>query len=193
MALLILDRDGVINEDSDDYIRSLADWRPLAGSMEAIAALSRAGYTIAIATNQSGLSRGYFSLDALEAIHAQLRAQVEELGGHIAGIFYCPHLPEKGCTCRKPATGLLQAMEAELGESATGAIFVGDSLKDLQAARAAGCRPVLVRTGKGEATLAALQSGAAELDDPRNIPVYADLAAAAQAILLETPAPKGDR
>jgi len=193
MPLLILDRDGVINEDSDDYIRSLADWRPLTGSMEAIAALSRAGYTIAIATNQSGLSRGYFSLDALEAIHAKLRAQVEELGGHIAGIFYCPHLPEEGCTCRKPATGLLQAMEAELGESAMGAIFVGDSLKDLQAARAAGCLPVLVRTGKGEATLAALQSGTAELDDPLNIPVYADLAAAAQAILLETPAPKGDR
>ena len=193
MALLILDRDGVINEDSDDYIRSLADWRPLAGSMEAIAALSRAGYTIAIATNQSGLGRGYFSLDALEAIHAQLRAQVEELGGHIAGIFYCPHLPEEGCTCRKPATGLLQAMEAELGESAMGAIFVGDSLKDLQAARAAGCLPVLVRTGKGEATLAALQSGTTELDDPLNIPVYADLAAAARAILLETTAPKGDR
>jgi D-glycero-D-manno-heptose 1,7-bisphosphate phosphatase len=193
MALLILDRDGVINEDSDDYIRSLADWRPLTGSMEAIAALSRAGYTIAIATNQSGLSRGYFSLDALEAIHAQLRAQVEELGGHIAGIFYCPHLPEEGCTCRKPATGLLQAMEAELGESAMGAIFVGDSLKDLQAARAAGCLPVLVRTGKGEATLAALQSGTTELDDPLNIPVYADLAAAARAILLETPALKGDR
>lgn len=193
MALLILDRDGVINEDSDDYIRSLADWRPLTGSMEAIAALSRAGYTIAIATNQSGLGRGYFSLDALEAIHAQLRAQVEELGGHIAGIFYCPHLPEEGCTCRKPATGLLQAMEAELGKSAMGAIFVGDSLKDLQAARAAGCLPVLVRTGKGEATLAALQSGTTELDDPLNIPVYADLAAAARAILLETPAPKGDR
>lgn len=193
MPLLILDRDGVINEDSDDYIRSLADWRPLTGSMEAIAALSRAGYTIAIATNQSGLSRGYFSLDALEAIHAKLRAQVEELGGHIAGIFYCPHLPEEGCTCRKPATGLLQAMEAELGESAMGAIFVGDSLKDLQAARAAGCLPVLVRTGKGEATLAALQSGTTKLDDPLNIPVYTDLAAAARAILLETPAPKGDR
>ena len=193
MPLLILDRDGVINEDSDDYIRSLADWRPLTGSMEAIAALSRAGYTIAIATNQSGLSRGYFSLDALEAIHAKLRAQVEELGGHIAGIFYCPHLPEEGCTCRKPATGLLQAMEAELGESAMGAIFVGDSLKDLQAARAAGCLPVLVRTGKGEATLAALQSGTTKLDDPLNIPVYTDLATAARAILLETPAPKGDR
>lgn len=193
MPLLILDRDGVINEDSDDYIRSLADWRPLAGSLAAIAALSRAGYTVAIATNQSGLSRGYFSLDALEAIHAQLRAQLEELGGHIAGIFYCPHLPEEGCSCRKPATGLLQAMEAELGESVVGAIFIGDSLKDLQAAQAAACRPVLVRTGKGETTLAALQSGAAELDEPLEIPVYADLAAAAQAILLETPAPKHDR
>lgn len=193
MPLLILDRDGVINEDSDDYIRSLADWRPLTGSLDAIAALSRAGYTIVIATNQSGLSRGYFSLDELEAIHGQLCAQVEALGGHIAGIFYCPHLPEEGCNCRKPATGLLQAMEAELDESVQGAIFIGDSLKDLQAARAACCRPILVRTGKGEATLAILQSGAADVENPLGIPVYADLAAAAQAILLETPAPKHDR
>lgn len=197
MTLVILDRDGVINADSDDYICSVEEWRPLPGSIEAIASLSRAGHTVAVATNQSGLSRGYFTLDALEAIHRELCRRVEELGGHLAGIFYCPHLPDEGCSCRKPATGLLQAIETELGESARGAIFIGDSLKDLQAARSAGCQPVLVTTGKGRQTLALLRSGASGLHDPQAIPVYADLAAAAAAILLPDaglqPAPKGDR
>lgn len=184
MPLLILDRDGVINRDSADYIRGLGDWEPLPGSIQAIAELSRAGYTIAIATNQSGLSRGYFGLDELEAIHLHLCQQVEEQGGRIAGIFYCPHLPGEGCACRKPATGLLQAIERELGISARGAIFIGDSLKDLQAARAFGCQPVLVKTGKGLATLAAIQANDAALAEPDSIPIYDDLAAAARALLL---------
>jgi D-glycero-D-manno-heptose 1,7-bisphosphate phosphatase len=183
MQLLVLDRDGVINQDRDDYVRSVADWVPIPGSIEAITSLSRAGFLVAIATNQSGLSRGYFSLDDLEEIHARLCAQVESLGGHIAGIFYCPHLPQDGCSCRKPATGLLQAMEAELGVSARGAVFIGDSLKDLQAARAFGCAPVLVKTGQGLATLQQLQSGTLALDSPDTIPVYNDLACAAHAIL----------
>ncbi|MCB1695950.1 MAG: D-glycero-beta-D-manno-heptose 1,7-bisphosphate 7-phosphatase [Pseudomonadales bacterium] len=193
MPLIVLDRDGVINEDSADYIRSLADWRPVPGSIAAIAALSRAGYTVAIATNQSGLGRGYFSLDDLAAIHARLCQLVAEQGGRIAGIFYCPHLPGEGCLCRKPATGLLAAMEAELGLSARGAIFIGDSLGDLQAARAYGCRPVLVRTGKGEATLRALQSGEATLADWAAIPVHDNLAAASREILRQQSAPKDDR
>ena len=193
MPLIVLDRDGVINEDSDDYIRSLADWRPLPGSLEAIADLSRAGYTVAIATNQSGLGRGYLGLDELEAIHARLCQQVEEAGGLVAGIFYCPHLPEDGCRCRKPATGLLAAMEAELGASPRGSFFIGDSLRDLQAALAYGCRPVLVRTGKGAATLQALQSGQATLAGWEEIPVYADLATAARAIIQQQPAAKDDR
>lgn len=184
MTLLILDRDGVINEDSDDYIRSLADWQPVAGSIEAIADLSRAGYRIAIATNQSGLGRGYFKLDALEAIHAQLCQQVEDAGGEIAGIFYCPHLPDAGCACRKPGTGLLQAIEAELGESPRGCHFIGDSLKDLQAARSYGCLPVLVETGKGQHTAAKLRSRTADLQHPENIPVYPNLAHAVAAILV---------
>lgn len=183
MPLVILDRDGVINEDSDDYIRSLDDWHPVPGSIEAIAELSRAGYRIAIATNQSGLSRGYFDLNTLEAIHARLCLLVEEQGGHIAGIFYCPHLPDAGCDCRKPRTGLLQAIETELGESPRGCHFIGDSLKDLQAARAYGCLPVLVKTGKGQGTAANLQSGAAELEQPETIPVYPDLACAVAGIL----------
>jgi D-glycero-D-manno-heptose 1,7-bisphosphate phosphatase len=193
VPLIVLDRDGVINEDSLEYIRSLADWHPIPGSLEAIAALSRAGYTIAIATNQSGLGRGYLGLDELEAIHARLCQLVEESGGLIGGIFYCPHTPEEGCQCRKPATGLLAAMEAELALSPRGAPFIGDSLRDLQAARAYGCQPVLVRTGKGEATLHALQSGRASLAGWEEIPVYDDLATAARAIVQQKPAPKGDR
>lgn len=183
MPLLILDRDGVINHDSDDYIRRVEEWHPIAGSIEAIARLSQAGFRIAIATNQSGLSRGYFTLDDLEQIHARLCSLVEEQGGSIAGIFYCPHLPDEGCNCRKPATGLLQAIEAELGESVAGAWFVGDSLKDLQAARAMRCRPVLVLSGKGEKTRAQLQSPGVQLADPDDVPVFADLAAAASHIL----------
>ena len=193
MPLIVLDRDGVINEDRDDYVRSLADWRPIPGSIEAIAALSQAGYTIAVATNQSGLSRGYFGLDELEMIHATLCRQVEELGGLIAGIFYCPHLPDAGCQCRKPATGLLVAMENELGLSPRGAIFIGDSLKDLQAARAYGCRPLLVKTGKGAETLRALLSAEVPLADAASIPVYDDLAAAARELLRQQPVRKSDR
>jgi len=183
MSLVILDRDGVINQDSDQYIRSSADWQPIPGSIEAIVALSRAGYRVAVATNQSGLSRGYFSLDDLEAIHATLCQQVENQGGEVAGVFYCPHLPEEACSCRKPATGLLSAIESELGEAAAGAWFIGDSLKDLQAAQAFGCIPVLVKTGNGTNTLNTLQSAEPGVSNPHSIAVYADLAAAAGALL----------
>lgn len=183
MPLLILDRDGVINQDADEYIRRVEDWIPIPGSIEAIASLSRAGYRVAIATNQSGLSRGYFTLDELEAIHQKLCQLVENLGGQIAGIFYCPHLPEEGCACRKPAIGLLEAIGAELGESLEGVTFIGDSMKDLLAGQAAGCRPMLVTTGKGKDTWQALLAGHPSLAKPRDIPVFADLASAARAIL----------
>jgi D-glycero-D-manno-heptose 1,7-bisphosphate phosphatase len=181
--VVILDRDGVINEDSDSYIRSLADWRPIPGSVEAIAALSQAGYTVAVATNQSGLGRGYFELEALESIHAKLNKLVEEQGGALSGIFYCPHTPEEHCQCRKPATGLLRAIESELCLSVHDAFFIGDSLKDLQAGEAAGCRPVLVKTGKGMQTLAKIQQADVALDHPKGIPVFANLAEAAKYIL----------
>jgi D-glycero-D-manno-heptose 1,7-bisphosphate phosphatase len=179
MPLLILDRDGVINEDSQDYIRNIVDWHPVPGSIEAIAELSKAGYRVAIATNQSGLSRGYFGLDEMEEIHQKLCALVEEQGGGIAGIFYCPHLPDEGCECRKPATGLLQAIEAELDEPAANAWFIGDSLKDLQAATAHGCRPALVLTGKGETTRAAL----ADHPELQAVPIFNDLAEVGRFIL----------
>lgn len=188
MPLLILDRDGVINEDSDDYIRSLADWRPIPGSIDAIARASRAGFRVAIATNQSGLGRGFFTLDQLEEIHRELYSLVEEAGGSIAGIFYCPHLPGDACGCRKPATGLLDAIESELGEPVAGAWFVGDSLKDLQAARASGCLPALVTTGKGKGTASQIEDPEAELEDPGSVPIFPDLQAAVDAILAGQPA-----
>lgn len=188
MPLLILDRDGVINEDSEDYIRGLTDWRPIPGSIEAIARASRAGYRVAIATNQSGLGRGYFGLDELEAIHQRLCALVEAEGGSIAGIFYCPHLPDAGCNCRKPGTGLLRAIENELDERTAGAWFIGDSLKDLQAARASGCQPALVTTGKGAATAAQLLEPDVGLERPGDVPVFPDLAGAIDALLENTPA-----
>lgn len=185
MSLVILDRDGVINRDSDDYIRNLDEWRPIPGSIEAIAELSLAGFQVAIATNQSGLARGYFTLDTLEAIHARLCQKVAARGGQIAGIFYCPHMPDSGCDCRKPATGMLEAIEQALNVSARNAFFVGDSLKDLQAARAYGCQPILVKTGKGRHTLATLHSTHPGVERPLDIPVYADLAAASKALLTD--------
>lgn len=188
MALVILDRDGVINEDSDDYIRSLADWHPVPGSIAAIARLCQAGYRVAIATNQSGLSRGYFTLDTLEAIHSELCSQVEAAGGQIDGIFYCPHLPDEGCACRKPNIGLIEAIANELQLDATGATFVGDSLKDLQAAQRAGCQPVLVRTGKGRGTEQQLQAADVALRTPQAVPVFDNLAQAVDQLLAPSPA-----
>ncbi len=183
MSLIILDRDGVINEDSDAYIKSLEEWVPVPGSIEALAQLSAAGHTLAVATNQSGLSRGYFDLDTLEAIHGRLRELVAGQGGHIAGIFYCSHLPDEGCDCRKPATGLLRSIERELGETLVGAPFIGDSLKDLQAARAAGCTPILVRTGKGQRTEQELSSTGVPLERPTDVAIFDDLASATNALL----------
>ena len=182
-ALVVLDRDGVIHEDSDQYIRSVEDWHPIPGSIEAIARLSQAGIQVAVATNQSGLSRGYFGLDELEAIHTELRARVAAAGGEIAAIAYCPHLPAEGCDCRKPRTGLLDAIHRELQLPLKGVPFIGDSLKDLQAAEKAGCRPVLVTTGKGADTRAALEAPGVQLENPEAVTVFPDLAAATAAIL----------
>ena len=151
--LVILDRDGVINHDSDHYIRSVQEFRPLPRSIEAIAALSQAGFTVAIATNQSAIARGYLPLSELQAIHAQLLAEVRRHGGTIASIQFCPHHPDQSCLCRKPRTGMIDNIEKTLQTSAVGAFFVGDSLCDIGAARAAGCRPVVVRTGKGKKTI----------------------------------------
>ncbi|MCK7598070.1 D-glycero-beta-D-manno-heptose 1,7-bisphosphate 7-phosphatase [Microbulbifer sp. CAU 1566] len=153
MAIIILDRDGVINQQGDDHVTSADDWTPIAGSIEAMARLSQAGFQLAVATNQNGLALGLFDLDDLEAMHAKLRALVEDAGGEVAGIFYCPHSDEDHCRCRKPKTGLLDAIEAEFDTSLHDCFFVGDQLKDLQCAVAKNCKPVLVKTGRGEQTL----------------------------------------
>ena len=149
MKLIILDRDGVINHDSDSYVKCAAEWLPLPGSIEAIGQLTQAGYTIAIATNQSGLSRGLFGLDELEEMHQKMRKLVEDAGGRIDAIFYCPHLPEDHCQCRKPASGLFKAIAEDFSTSLEGVPVVGDSLRDLKAGLELGCTPILVRTGKG--------------------------------------------
>lgn len=152
--LVILDRDGVINQDSDDYVKSVDEWLPIPGSARAIARLCEAGYQVAVATNQSGLARGYFSLDDLNAMHEKMTALVEAEGGSFAHIAYCPHGPGDHCDCRKPLPGLIHQIEQALNVSAKGCYMVGDSLRDLQAGQAAGMKAALVLTGKGEKTKA---------------------------------------
>lgn len=181
MPLVIIDRDGVINYDSDDYIKSAEEWEAIPGSLQAIARLSQSGFTVVVATNQSGLARGLFELEDFEAMNAKLVEQLAGFGGEIAGIFYCPHHPDDDCNCRKPKPGLIDAIENELGLAAAGAFFVGDSLKDLQAADCKSCQPILVKTGKGEATAAKLSKSMRD-----RIPVVADLSAAADYIIRNT-------
>jgi D-glycero-D-manno-heptose 1,7-bisphosphate phosphatase len=178
MKLVVLDRDGVINFDSADYIKNASEWIPVPGSIEAIAALSQAGFEVVIATNQAGLARGLFGVDELECMHDKLRGLVEARQGRVGAIFYCPHGPEDGCDCRKPGTGLLDAIEREYGCSLSGCCFIGDSMKDVLAARRKGCRPVLVRTGNGSATEAQL-----DVDGDCDVAVFDDLAAAARALV----------
>ena len=171
MKLLILDRDGVINFDSDAYIKSVEEWIPLPGSIEAIAQLSKAGWTVAVATNQSGIARGYYDVATLEAMHERLRSLVAGQGGELGLVVYCPHGPDEGCACRKPKPGMLQTIAAHYGTDLAECWFVGDSLGDLQAAQAVDAQPVLVKTGKGLQTLAK--------DLPVNTLIFDDLAAIA--------------
>lgn len=148
--LIILDRDGVINHDSDAYIKSLDEWVPYPSSIAAIARLSHAGFTVVVATNQSGIARGYYDEATLKSMHDRLIALVEKEGGRIAHIAYCPHGPDDECQCRKPLPGMLHQIKRLLGlTSLKGSWMVGDSLRDLQAGEAVDCRTVLVRTGKG--------------------------------------------
>lgn len=156
MKLIILDRDGVINEDSDEYIKSPAEWLPIPGSLEAIAKLTQAGYTVAVATNQSGIARGYYDRETLDKIHQKMRTFVIEKGGRVDSIFFCPHGPDDGCACRKPKPGLLQQIAEHYQISMQDVPVVGDSLRDLEAASAMKCRPYLVLTGNGQKTKAKL-------------------------------------
>lgn len=153
MKLIILDRDGVINVDSEDYVKSAEEWIPLPGSIGAIARLSQAGWTVAVATNQSGLARGYFGLSELDAMHAKLRQLVAAEGGELGLIVYCPHGPDDACDCRKPRSGLFRSISSHYAVPLSGVPTVGDSLRDLQAGAALGCEPYLVLTGKGRKTV----------------------------------------
>ena len=178
MKIIVLDRDGVINQDSDDYIKSADEFIPIDGSIEAIARLSQAGFRVMVATNQSGLARGFFDEETLSEMHHYLCSMVEQSGGVIDGIFYCPHLPNAECSCRKPRTGLLEQIQNEYSCDLHGSFFVGDSLKDIEAARAFGCKPVLVRTGKGLLTEKLLVDSAGPI-----VPTYDNLAGAVSHIV----------
>jgi D-glycero-D-manno-heptose 1,7-bisphosphate phosphatase len=182
-GLVVLDRDGVINRDSTDFVKSAGEWVPLPGSIEAIANLSRAGFTIAVASNQSGLGRGLFDRPALAAMHRKFRRLVANAGGRVDRIVVCPHTPDDGCDCRKPKGGLLHRLGRYFNTDLGGVPVVGDSLRDLEAAVNAGARPILVRTGNGKKTEAALDSA---LDSAfGSVTVFDDLAAAAAALVKE--------
>ncbi len=173
---VIFDRDGVINADSDAFVRSVDDWQPLPGAIEAIARLHRAGLATGVATNQSGLARGLVTSADLDAIHQCLRTRVEMAGGRVASIRWCPHGPHDGCACRKPQPGLLHRVAADLGVSVAQSIFIGDSLRDMQAAMRAGMTPLLVRTGNGRRDEAHAREIGVRL-------LFDDLADAADALL----------
>ncbi len=176
MKLLILDRDGVINIDSDQYIKNPGEWRPIPGSLEAIARLTHSGWRIAVATNQSGIARGLFSMEILNAIHAKMHKAVTQAGGHIEAVFYCPDSADSNSACRKPNPGMLLAIGERFNTPLAAVPAIGDSLRDLQAAVSAGAQPYLVLTGKGRQTrrLSGL---------PEETRVFSDLAALAQSLL----------
>ncbi len=150
---VLLDRDGVINHDSDAFIKSPEEWQAIDGSLEAIALLNQHGYCVIVITNQSGLARGLFTLETLKAIHAKMHQQVAACGGHITAIYYCPHGADSECECRKPKSGLLRQFAQEYAVDLYQVPFIGDSLRDVQAAQAVGASPILVKTGKGQQTL----------------------------------------
>ncbi len=179
MKLVILDRDGVINHDSEHFIKSPDEWTPLPGSLAAIALLNQNGWRVAIATNQSGIARGLFDMHALNAMHTKMHKALAAVGGRIDAVFFCPHLPDDECDCRKPKPGLAQRIGERFGVPLQGLPMVGDSHRDLESGAAAGCLPILVKTGKGMATLAR-----GEL--PPGTLVFDDLAAVAR-YLVDTP------
>lgn len=176
MNLVILDRDGVINENLPRHVRSPEDWKPIPGSLDAIARLSRAGWRVVVATNQSGIRRRYFTFDDLNRIHGEMHRRLAEYGGSIDAVFICPCLPGDDCECFKPRPGMLNEIAERLHVSLDGVPFIGDASRDLEAALAVGARPMLVRTGEGEATL---RGGAC----PDGIEIHDDLASAVDTLL----------
>jgi D-glycero-D-manno-heptose 1,7-bisphosphate phosphatase len=175
MKLVILDRDGVINQDSAQFIKSPEEWKPIAGSLEAIARLNQTGYQVVVATNQSGVGRGLLDMATLNAIHDLMHRRLAEVGGQVAAVFYCPHAADAGCSCRKPRAGLFEEIGRRCDVDLAGVPTIGDSLRDLQAAAAVGASPMLVLTGKGTKTR---RDGSL----PEGTQVYANLAEAVGAL-----------
>ncbi|MEL0585765.1 MAG: D-glycero-beta-D-manno-heptose 1,7-bisphosphate 7-phosphatase [Candidatus Thiodiazotropha sp. (ex. Lucinoma kazani)] len=180
MKLIILDRDGVINQDSDAFIKSPEEWQPIPGSLQAIAKLSRAGFRVFVATNQSGLARGHFDIETLNAIHRKMSDAVQEVGGHIDAVLFCPHGPDDNCKCRKPKPDLYSEIARRSQHSLQDIPIVGDSLRDIEAAISVNAHPILVRTGKGEKTLTTLNK------THPNVPVFEDLFSVSEALINQT-------
>lgn len=175
--LIILDRDGVINYDSAQYIKTPDEWHPIPGSLAAIARLNQAGYCVVVATNQSGIGRGFYNLKTLEEIHQKLLQALTEVGGKVDEIFFCPHRPDEQCRCRKPQLGLFQNIQKKYSAHFPDVFFIGDSETDMQAALALGCKPILVLTGNGKATLEKKSEWST------TIPHFSDLACSVDFIL----------
>jgi D-glycero-D-manno-heptose 1,7-bisphosphate phosphatase len=175
MKLVILDRDGVINYDSANFIKSPEDWKPIPGSLDAIARLNQSDYHVVVATNQSGIGRGLFDMTALNAIHDRMHKALMPYGGRIDAIFFCPHPEEVGCDCRKPKTGMLQEIAQRFNANLAGVPCIGDGLRDLLAASAVGARPILVLTGKGKKTRDAGGK-------PENTEIFSNLAEAVRSL-----------
>jgi len=173
--LIIMDRDGVINQDSPDYIKSPKEWIPIPHSLNAITRLNNAGHQVVVATNQSGVGRGYYSQAVLEKIHQKMRDELAAVGGRIDGIYFCPHTPDDHCECRKPKPGMLLQIAKDYNADLKQVYFVGDSIRDIQAAQAVGCLPVLVKTGNGEKTIAENRF--------LKIPIYRDLSEVVGALI----------
>jgi D-glycero-D-manno-heptose 1,7-bisphosphate phosphatase len=178
MKLVILDRDGVINQDSDQFIKSPEEWHPIPGSLAAIARLNQAGYRVVVASNQSGVGRGLFDMAMLGSIHAKMHKLVGQAGGRIDAVFFCPHPADSDCACRKPKPGMLREIAQRYHLELKGVPAIGDSLRDLEAAAAVGARPILVLTGKGRKTA---EAGGL----PDGTKVCADLAGAVADLLAQ--------
>jgi len=190
IKLIILDRDGTINEDRDDYVKSADEWEPLPGALEAIARLNHAGWHTVVATNQSGLGRGMFDMAALNAMHTKMNTLLAKQGGRIDAVFFCPHAPDDGCNCRKPLPGLFEQIAERFSVQLRDVPVVGDTLRDLQAGARVGCQPHLVRTGKG-GRLDAAQIGALCGQVP-GVQVHADLGAFAEHLIHEERKRRGE-
>ncbi len=176
MKIIVLDRDGVINFDSDQFIKKPEEWKPIPGSLEAIARLNESGWRVIVASNQSGVGRGLFDMDTLNAINEKMTKALGQVGGRLDAIFFCPHTADSTCDCRKPKPGMFLQIAERFNADMKGVPVVGDSLRDLQAAHAAGCQPHLVLTGKGEA----LQGQPLPATYPAQTQVHNDLAAFAE-------------